>query len=41
MGLMAEELDEKEREKVLKAINAISRVENVIKNFVTRGEIAE
>ncbi|KAA0006797.1 MAG: PAS domain-containing protein [Thermoplasmata archaeon] len=41
MGLMAEELNEDEREKVLKAINAISRVENVIKNFVTRGEIAE
>ena len=41
MGLMAEEMEGGEREKVLKAIHAISRVENVIKNFVTRGEIAE
>ena len=41
MGLMAEEMGENEREKVLKAIHAIDRVENVIKNFVTRGEIAE
>ena len=41
MGLMTEELGESEKEKVLKAIHAIDRVENVIKNFVTRGEIAE
>lgn len=41
MGLMIEEVNDFEREKVLKAIHAITRIENVIRNFVTKGEIAE